>query len=164
MAKKKFTFRKKKINEGDLNKTKEEELNTIEYNKIKEEPNFFEYNRIKEQPKTIDNNKIIDEVKIVVDDKILDKRAEVSSNDQNKVDNLEINHEKKGARNVLSFFQIFKKKSTTLQQIESTTLLKVQGNNSTTNQESNSESKTQNANWVLPTNFKNAKSLIKRYE
>jgi len=182
MAKKKFTFRKKKINEGDLNKTKEEELNTIEYNKIKkepktilnskikeeqknidnneikeepnffeynkikEEPNFFEYNRIKEQPKTIDNNKIIDEVKIVVDDKILDKRAEVSSNDQNKVDNLEINHEKKGARNVLSFFQIFKKKSTTLQQNESTTLLKIQVNNSTTHQESNSESKTQNAN------------------
>ena len=157
MAKKKFTFRKKKINEGDLNKTKEEELNTIEYNKIKEEPNFFgyskikeeekniEYNRIKEEPKTIDNNKIIDEVKTGVDYKILDKRAEVSSNDQNKVDNLEINHEKKGARNVLSFFQIFKKKSTTLQQNESTTLLKIQVNNSTTHQESNSESKTQNA-------------------
>jgi len=158
MAKKKFTFRKKKINEGDLNKTKEEELNTIEYNKIKEEPNFFgyskikeeekniEYNRIKEEPKTIDNNKIKEEVKIEVEDKILDKRAELSSNDQSKVDNLEINHEKKGARNVLSFFQIFKKKSTTLQQNESTTLLKIQVNNSTTHQESNSESKTQNAN------------------
>merc|ERR1712200_270724 len=109
-AKKKFTFRKKKIKEGDWNKTKEEEPNnnedhiikdepkTNEDNKIKEERKTIEVNKIKEEPKTIEVNKTEENDKTGVKDKKNNLKTKVSSIFKSKVDSHESSNENSSAK------------------------------------------------------------------
>merc|ERR1712200_30050 len=147
-AKKKFTFRKKKIKEGDWNKTKEEEPKTNEDNIIKEgtktdednivkdEPNNNQDNKIKEEPKTIEVNKIKEEPKTI----------EVYKTEEN--DKTGVKDKKNNLKTKVS--SIFKSKVDSHESSNENSSAKIQDNNSKT--------KHQSSKIMLPTYFRKPKA------
>merc|ERR1712200_119445 len=159
-AKKKFTFRKKKIKEGDRNKTKEEEPKTNEDNIIKEgaktdednivkdEPNNNQDNKIKEKPKSIEFNKIKEEPKTIEVNKIKEepKTIEVYKTEEN--DKTGVKDKKNNLKTKVS--SIFKSKVDSHESSNENSSAKIQDNNSKT--------KNQSSKIMLPTYFRKPKA------